>query len=172
MSVLKSEQGARSEVHLKARAAILKFCQFNRFHKPKAVTLTFKKSIIRNNIRFHLDEQRCQQNLRHYLNVVNRKTYGNRVRTGARLRCVPVLEGSSAVDHHYHLLLEQPSGTTDFRFSMLLRQEWHKTDWGHTQVSITDADEGWLRYIMKFRTKSDFLDSIDWINYSQGPAAD
>lgn len=48
----------------------------------------------------------------------------------------------------------------------------HCTRFGYTQVDVkpcTDVDS-WLRYIAKYRTKTDYLDAIDWMNVHTGSA--
>ncbi len=55
------------------------------------VTLTLKQGIKNQK----LDDISCSQNLKHFLNVINQKCFGNQVkRFGKRLRVLPVLEVS------------------------------------------------------------------------------
>ena len=132
---------------------------------PRAVTLTLKPYIYLENIFVGLTPEAAKQDLRHFLNVLSRKCLKrNDIRQGRRLTCFPVLEDKD-VNPHYHLALDKPPAVTDQIFDALVRHSWHKTTFGNTQIDIRPCDHGWIYYILKLRTKTDFIDSIDWENY-------
>lgn len=112
-----------------------------------------------------LTQTDAQQNLRHFLNVLNRKVYGNRVRHGHKLNCIPVIEGGQQTRRHYHLCLEQAPNMTFEEFAILVVETWRSTTWGYRQVDIQPCDGGWVGYMAKLKTKSSYGDSIDWTNF-------
>jgi len=64
-------------------------------------------------------------------------------------------------------VIECPRADLISIYPQLIEQCWQRTDWGYDQVQVTaDADEGWLRYMTKLRSKPDFGSSIDWMNYA------
>src|SRR5829696_4671104 len=103
------------------------------------------------------------QNMRHFLRKLNRKLYGNAAwRFGKSVRIFPVLERSHGDRLHYHAVIDRPEHLEAAEFAELVMETWRTTDWGHNQVDIQDdADEGWLKYILKGRTKAEFDDAID-----------
>ena len=124
------------------------------------VTLTLKQGIKNQK----LDEISCSQNLRHFLNVLNQKVFGNRVkRFNKRLRVLPILEMSKGNRLHYHLTLENPFPKDPNRFSDLIEVVWNKTKFGHRHIHIhKNVNWEWNDYITKFNNSRD---QIDWMNY-------
>ena len=124
------------------------------------VTLTLKQGIKNQK----LDEISCSQNLRHFLNVLNQKVFGNRVkRFNKRLRVLPILEISKGNRLHYHLTLENPFPKDPNRFSDLIEVVWNKTKFGHRHIHIhKNVNWEWNDYITKFNNSND---QIDWMNY-------
>ena len=124
------------------------------------VTLTLKQGIKNQK----LDEISCSQNLRHFLNVLNQKVFGNRVkRFNKRLRVLPILEISKGNRLHYHLTLENPFPKDPNRFSDLIEVVWNKTKFGHRHIHIhKNVNWEWNDYITKFNNSRD---QIDWMNY-------
>ena len=124
------------------------------------VTLTLRQGIKNQK----LDEISCSQNLRHFLNVLNQKVFGNRVkRFNKRLRVLPILEMSKGNRLHYHLTLENPFPKDPNRFSDLIEIVWNKTKFGHRHIHIhKNVNWEWNDYITKFNNSSD---QIDWMNY-------
>jgi hypothetical protein len=116
-----------------------------------------------------LDEQKASQNLRHFLNVMNRKLLGNLSRRqGRRISVIPILEGTRTKHLHYHLLMDCPlRSDSEGVFEATARTIWSSTEWGNPQVHITTADSGWTDYITKTADKTDFADAIDWNNVHQ-----
>jgi len=125
------------------------------------VTLTLKQGIKNQK----LDDISCSQNLRHFLNVLNQKVFGNQVkRFGKRLRVLPVLEMSKGNRLHYHLTLENPFPNNPNRFSDLIEVVWNKTKFGHRHIHIhKNVNWEWNDYITKFNNSKD---QIDWMNYN------
>jgi hypothetical protein len=125
------------------------------------VTLTLRQGIKNQK----LDEISCSQNLRHFLNVLNQKVFGNQVkRFNKRLKVLPVLEMSKGNRLHYHLTLENPYPQDPNRFSDLIEVVWNKTKFGHRHIHIhKNVNWEWNDYITKFNNSND---QIDWMNYS------
>jgi len=123
-------------------------------HNPNylAASLNLNKSI---------DEIEASKNLRHCLNKVNRKLFGkNGNKKGRKLKVIPVMEKTWKI--HFHLLIEIPEGKTFKEIRDLLLWYWRGTRYGafknHTK---TNADEGWLDYITKFRRQEDEVDFLN-----------
>jgi hypothetical protein len=69
---------------------------------------------------------------------------------------------------HYHAVIECPRDDLIPVFPILIEECWGKTDWGYDQVHVTpDANDGWVQYMTKLRSKPDFACSIDWMNVSR-----
>ena len=124
------------------------------------VTLTLRQGIKNQK----LDEISCSQNLKHFLNVLNQKVFGNQVkRFNKRLRVLPILEISKGNRLHYHLTLENPYPKDPNRFSDLIEVVWNKTKFGHRHIHIhKNVNWEWNDYITKFNNSND---QIDWMNY-------
>ncbi len=124
------------------------------------VTLTLKQGIKNQK----LDDISCSQNLKHFLNVINQKCFGNQVkRFGKRLRVLPVLEVSRGNRLHYHLTLENPFPNNPNYFSQLIDSIWKRTKFGNNHIHIHEnVNWEWNDYITKFNYKND---QIDWMNY-------
>ena len=123
------------------------------------VSLTLKHQVDHQN----LDPMLCSQNLRHFMNVLNKSVYGNRTaRYGLKLQIFPVLEKSVGDRLHYHLIIEHPRELPLIRFKELIRSSWIKTRFGHREIHIDDLiDYGWIHYITKFQSMTD---QVDWEN--------
>jgi hypothetical protein len=123
-----------------------------------AVTLTMKQG----DAFGKLDSIKASQNLRHFLNRLNRQAFGKRFqRFDKRLRVFAVLENSVAQRLHYHLVLE--SAWNDARYTeLVISESWQKTRFGHREIHVGHSvDATWIGYITKFKTAGD---SIDWEN--------
>jgi hypothetical protein len=114
----------------------------------------------------------AKRNLRLFLNILNRRTFGKSgVRKGKKLNCVAIMEGNTRP--HFHLCLEKPGGFSDSDFIELIGLAWAKTRFGDCQFDAKPCYDvnGWLDYITKYRTKSDYSDSIDWKNFHNADRA-
>jgi hypothetical protein len=48
----------------------------------------------------------------------------------------------------------------------MIREAWAATDFGHREVDVKPAaDDRWVRYMLKSRTKDEYDLSIDWLNF-------
>lgn len=150
------------------KAAVIKFCKPQEDKNYVAVTLTFRGGRSENGQWHHLRQEYCEQNLRHFLNKLNKRVFGNayrpRKKAGRQLNCLSVLEGDNTVRRHYHLMLELPHGYTINEFGKLIRATWRTTRWGGYEVGVKPADTGWLHYMLKKRSKQNLPDAIDWLN--------
>lgn len=137
---------------------------------PFAVTLTLKQSVtVPNGImstKLWLTETVAVQNLRHFLNKLNRSIFGkSAARFGKGVGCIPVLEGGRDRRLHYHTVIDCPRSELVADFPLLIAEHWRSTQWGYWQIDCqANPDDGWLTYITKFRDKPNFADAIDWTN--------
>ena len=72
--------------------------------------------------------ERCQQNLRHALNKLNRRIYGNKARK-VRMECIPVLEQDASGRFHYHLAVNRPQEVSEDFFPLMMTSVWMSTHW-------------------------------------------
>ena len=148
------------------RNAIHSVFDISKFRSPHAVTLTMKQARYIGGLCYiKLTETEASQNLRHFLNVVNRKVFGSGgVRKGERLNRYPVLECDS-VRIHYHLCLDKPDALTIEGFTALIHKTWRRTNLvtkGRSKAGAMLDGFVWT----SFQTKFDgYADAIDWINY-------
>ncbi len=125
------------------------------------VTLTMKQRVSNKS----LDNITSSQNLRHFLNVLNKKCFGNAYkRFNKRLRVLPSLERSSDGRWHYHLTLENPCPSNPIKFERMIESTWFKTSYGYRRIDIKHSiNKGWGDYITKFDHRDN---EIDWANLS------
>ena len=125
-----------------------------------------------------IDDYRCRQAFRHFMNLLNREVYGAAFRRyGKRLRVLPVLEkgevhatalrswerGSSG-RWHIHCAIELASHLDAVALEKLIRRCWAKVELGHSRILVRDcADAGWINYMLKDRQKSEFDGCVDCI---------
>ena len=80
----------------------------------------------------------------------------------------PVLEGGGLTRFHYHCVIDCPRPELVEEFPTLIRECWTRTDYGYDQIDIQPgSDTGWVNYLTKYRTKTEFDQSIDWVNLHQ-----
>src|SRR5450755_4496776 len=119
-----------------------------------------------------IDDYRCRQAFRHFMNLLNRAVYGSAFRRhGKRLRVLPVLEkgevraralrpwecGASG-RWHIHCAIELPSHFDAITIENMIRECWAKVEWGHGRILVRDgANAGWIDYMLKDRQKSQSL---------------
>ena len=123
------------------------------------VSLTMKQMVDQQKI----DPICSSQNLRHFLNVLNKKVYRNRFsRFGLRLQVFPVLENSFRDRLHYHMILERPVNIDPRQFESLIHSAWKNTRFGYREIHIDQSiDAGWIKYITKFCHNEE---QVDWEN--------
>ena len=112
-----------------------------------AVTLTLKQQ----DTSGKLDENEAQINLRHFLNRLNKKAFGNAsVRFNKRIEVIPVLETSYSGRLHYHLSMKNPFPSIA-ELEQAVLDCWNKTRWGYQVNDIQEVynAEGWINYITK-----------------------
>jgi hypothetical protein len=150
-------------------------CSEYRLNECVSVTLSFKQSIRVRKSRTApftlLDRGIAEKNMRHFLNVLNKKTFGNLVKKkGKKLLSIPVYEESETVRFHAHLILEKPKHKDLEEFAKLVNECWGKCYFGYKNTDIKQArDCGWLDYILKDKTKIDgVIEAIDILNCHLG----
>ena len=150
--------------------SLREWIEIDHWNYPFGITLTLKQRIdvdgevYRSSVPLTLDMG--SQNLRHFLNVLNKQIYGSSfTRYGKRLFVIPVLEGGGLKRLHYHVVVDCPRDELIGRFPSLITQTWRSTQWGYHQTVVEPCDRGWINYITKLRDKPDFGTSIDWLNY-------
>jgi hypothetical protein len=149
------------------REALLEFCREKNWINPQAVTLTLRTSRLVGTVRVKLTAFEAQRNLRHFLKVVHKKLAPFGFPKKAVLQCLPIFEDDE-VRPHLHLMLDRPACIEAAEYADLLQYEWSRTDWALERADIKpcDDDDGWLDYISKLRTKSDYAAAIDWTNFA------
>ena len=118
-----------------------------------AVTLTLHSSLpdaSGNPVR--ITEQSASRSFRHFLNVTNKRHFGNAARRyNKRCEVIPTFEyGNKGGNLHYHAFIKKPNHVPDWLFQCRLRGDWFATEWGWLSVDIQkNTDSGWLDYITK-----------------------
>jgi hypothetical protein len=152
------------------RNALRDWVDIEAWQAPFAVTLTLRQSInVEENSairRLWLTDQQASQNFRHFMNMLNRRTFGKTaIRYGRGVSVLPVLEGGDGKRLHYHAAIDCPRSSLAQDFPSIIGSLWRSTMWGYDQIEVRpDADRGWLNYITKLRDKPDFASAIDWVN--------
>lgn len=149
------------------QSSVRDFLSIDDWNSPFAVTLTMKQRLmgeLNGNPSFtKLDRYEASKNLKHFLNKLNRRLFKNsHARFGKRVRVIPILEGGSGTNLHWHLVIECPRDDLVDVFPSMIDSLWRATNWGDVQTHIAPCDAGWLDYITKRRSKPDFGTSIDW----------
>ena len=141
------------------------FLDISHWEKAMAVTLTMKQALGGRHY-VPINEEDCTQNLRHALNLLNRKLFGNNFRRkNRRIEVIPTLELDSSGRYHYHLALNVPAHFPFLRCFFELRSIWQKTRWGHKIADFDRMrDPGWVDYITKIDSLYGYSDKIDWAN--------
>lgn len=112
-----------------------------------------------------LTREIASQNLKHFLNVLNKQVHGAAAqRHGKRLPVFSVLEGGNGKRLHYHLVIDCPRDDLIEVFPAMVVLAWRKTLWGYGQTDVKPCDAGWVNYMTKLRDKPDFASAIDWEN--------
>jgi hypothetical protein len=83
------------------------FKNFN-WTDPIAVTLTFKNGIMVEKYLVSASDDAYRQNVRHFLNVLNKEIYRGLSRKGWLMSVVSVVETGAFDGLHYHLMLDKP----------------------------------------------------------------
>jgi hypothetical protein len=154
-----SPSGRRQKLH----QALTELVNFETWTHPTAVTLTQKRSVTTPTGLFRGTPEMYSQNLRHFLNCLERVLLTRSERRGRKhLRVLAALETDQSGRPHYHLMIERPAGCTAMRFFELITSNWRKTVWGAREVDVRPAEtSGWIDYIAKREFVSD-EPAIDW----------
>jgi hypothetical protein len=170
-----------SKLSLQLRDTMLAACSLENWNQPFAVTLTMKQarrvvvptsasSLLKTStpeVTIYLDRDSCVRTFRHFSNVLNRCVYGNAFRRyGKRTRVIPVIEHDKVHRWHYHAVIDCPPHINIEAFPCLISEAWTATDFGHRQIDVKpNADQGWVSYMLKRRSKDDYDLCIDWLNF-------
>ncbi len=146
------------------QSAIAEFVNEQDFGASCSVTLTLRRAKLTPAGLIYISREDCIQNLRHFLNVLNRRLHGNSVRRGVRLNCFSVLEIDEITRPHYHLQIAKPTELSLEEFTYLIWTIWRNTFWGHEIVDVQSSDAGWVFYMTKLRSKDKYDLCIDWLN--------
>ena len=97
------------------------------------VSLTLKQRVDHKSI----DNNISSQNLKHFLNVLNKKCFGNSFkRFDKKLRVIPVLEKSSNGRLHSHLTLQNPFPDNPYKFESMINFTWFNKKYGSRHIHI------------------------------------
>lgn len=123
---------------------------YSKWNRPHAWTFTFK---------YPQSTQSAKRKMRHFLNVLNKKVYGNASqRFSKKIRCIPILEGGNGTQIHYHLILDHLS-RGDMKaetYQLIMNSLWKFgscKDNGLFHYDEEDGRTGWVNYITKSETK-------------------
>lgn len=138
------------------KAAMKQWLNLKPADRCLAVTLTMKQS---SNFQA-LDSTAASQNLKHFLNKLNRHCFGNAFkRYNKRLEVMPILEKSNWQRLHYHLLIRLPDGVDEATISELIPLFWMETRFGYSENRVeTVYSYYWIDYIMKKLAATSELD--------------
>lgn len=107
------------------QAAVRTWTETHHWRRPYAVTLTMKQHLMvadgTKMVWVRLNETIAQDNLRRFLNILNKMVLGNLARRhGRKIPVIPILEGGKGKHLHYHLILDNPfEDDPEDRFSTL-----------------------------------------------------
>jgi hypothetical protein len=152
---------------LEYQSAVLSYANIEGWKSPFALTLTLRQARqTEPGYKELLTPDRASANFLHFMNILNKRVFGKAfTKFGTRLQVFSVLEGGPDKRLHFHAAIECPRDEIAFTFPSMIREAWLRTDWGYNQIKIkSDADNGWIDYISKFRDKPSYVDGIDWTN--------
>lgn len=142
--------------------AITQWLNLGEWSNPMALTLTLKQSIqpdVGQHIR--ITEHAAAQNVRHLLNVLNRKLLRrSELRAGARIGAAFVSEQGEDKRLHYHGVIECPRQGMMAQLPALIGHLWAETTWGYQRTEVAPCDGGWISYILKGKDKPVFDEAI------------
>ena len=125
------------------------------WNNPTAVTLTLEP---RNSANSILTDAVVRKEVRHLLNRLGRKYFGNKHKKKSFRRLVIWERGEKGL-LHLHMAIERPTETSISDFESYVMSVWISLEWGLRECRFTDVvNKGWLNYILKNKSK----DSLDW----------
>ena len=154
---------------LRLRTTLLDFFKIRAWTNPHAVTLTLRQGTFVGGHWRRLTRLDAQQNLRHFRNVLDKQLLRHGLSKNAILFFLPIFEGrDNRTRPHNHLMLDVSASVDTQTLRSIIRHAWGRTDWGHKRITVDYCrnPQGWLEYITKLRSKENYADSIDWMNYS------
>lgn len=109
------------------RASLRSWVLLDDWHAPFAITLTLRQRVTVQSgtmeTRAWLTEAIAVQNLRHFLNKLNRTMFGKAaMRFSKGVGCIPVLEGGGDKRLHYHALIDCPRPELVADFPLLITE--------------------------------------------------
>jgi len=112
-----------------------------------------------------LTDEICRKELVAFCNDLDRRIYKNAViRYGKKARRIVFLEKGNDRSWHGHMALEPPDRTSDSEFRNFIRECWSRRPWSVLNKDVQfDGDRGWIEYLHKTRSKSEFLTWTDSI---------
>jgi hypothetical protein len=153
------------------RSSFLAWANNLTWRRPFAVSFTFKQGILSNNTYIPLYSLAASKNIQYFLAFLNRGALGKTSqRYGWRLTCVGSFERTEGTGLHAHFCIDRPSHLSDEEFQGLIVASWARTLFGNVQTDVKPCTDlpGWISYIAKYKTKSDYADAIDWMNVHAG----
>jgi hypothetical protein len=153
------------------RESFFKWALGLQWQNPVAVSLTLKQGIFFNNTYISLDSLAASKNIQYFLAILNRSALGKASqRHGLRLTSVGACERTDGTGLHAHFCIDKPPHLSDEEFHGLVISSWNKTWFGNVQTDVKPCTDlaGWIWYIAKYKTKSDYADAIDWMNVHTG----
>jgi hypothetical protein len=118
-----------------------------------------------------IDDYRCRQAFRHFINLLNRAVYGAAFRRyGKNFVYYPYLKKARSCEWgtsgraHIHCAIELPSHFDGVALEKSIRDCWAKVEWGYGRILVRDGtNAGWINYMLKERQKSVFDGFVDCI---------
>lgn len=142
-----------------------KFLSEFEWTEPVAVTLTLKQALSKDGYWVTPKGSDYSQNIRHFLNVLNKKVFGSLARRSWLLSVATVLEHSAVERAHYHLTIDKPPHLSFSQYAWLIGDIWKETTWSSPRVDVSaDGGTRWINYITKTKTKEQYDEAIDWQN--------
>lgn len=146
------------------RCAVRDFVDFDSWRNPVALNLTFKQCYwYQPYARTRIDEIHASGCLNHLSNLINSKLLSRSERHQKdRLGFFAVIERDEYKRLHSHAMVECPDAEKLDYLEEIVATLWPQTIWGYEQTVVKPCDDGWLEYMMKLRTKADYLTAHDW----------
>ena len=152
---------------LKQKDAIKQLCDTSDWSSICAFSFNLKQKIpLRNGEYVLLDELGSKKVFKKYIHLLNRSIYRSAYRHhGKRLRIMPFLEKSASGRWHYHVAMEPPAHLSNEEFVKTAMLLWENTEWGYKfGRSEVAADDGWINYCIKRRSKQAFESYYDCVD--------
>lgn len=90
-----------------------------------------------------LTEDNARQNVKHFLNILNKKVYGNAAkRFNKKVHAIPVIQGGTKNNQlHLHMTVVVPERFKRDEFVTLMSNLWTKTHFGNSVTKVQDVNE-------------------------------